>query len=92
MRGLEFNVLSPHLLASGGDDGDLYIWDISTPSSVSHYPSLRVRVSLSICTISLLQSLFPLGFKALLSDFSLAPSSGWGPGGIKLCVLESEGA
>jgi protein transport protein SEC31 len=34
-------VLSPHLLASGGDDGDLYIWDISTPSSLSHYPSLR---------------------------------------------------
>ncbi|CAK9869335.1 unnamed protein product [Sphagnum jensenii] len=41
VRGLEFNVLSPHLLASGGDDGDLYIWDISTPSSLSHYPSLR---------------------------------------------------
>ncbi len=35
-------MLSPHLLASGGDDGDLYIWDISTPSSLSHYPSLRV--------------------------------------------------
>jgi protein transport protein SEC31 len=66
VRGLEFNVLSPQLLASGGDDGDLYIWDISTPSSVSHYPSLRVRVSLCICKISLLQSLFPLGFQGSL--------------------------
>ncbi|KAH9534416.1 hypothetical protein CY35_17G005100 [Sphagnum magellanicum] len=52
VRGLEFNVLSPHLLASGGDDGDLYIWDISTPSSVSHYPSLRGGVQGELSYVS----------------------------------------
>jgi WD40 repeat protein len=42
VRGLEFNVITPNLLASGGDDGDIFIWDLVEPTSPSHFPALRV--------------------------------------------------
>ena len=42
VRGLEFNVITPNLLASGGDDGDIFIWDLVDPASPSHFPALRV--------------------------------------------------
>lgn len=32
VKGLEFSLLAPHLLASGGVDGQLCIWDLSNPS------------------------------------------------------------
>ncbi|CAN6455975.1 unnamed protein product [Victoria cruziana] len=41
VRGLEFNVSSPNLLASGAEDGELCIWDLSNPAEPSHFPSLK---------------------------------------------------
>ncbi|KAL0456144.1 UNVERIFIED_CONTAM: protein transport protein SEC31B [Sesamum latifolium] len=41
VRGLEFNSLSPNLLASGADEGDICIWDVSKPSEPSHFPPLK---------------------------------------------------
>ena len=46
MKALEFNRLSPNLLASGGADGELKIWDISDPKSPTPYPAVAV----SVCT------------------------------------------
>ena len=43
VRGLEFNSLSPNLLASGGADGELCIWDVAVPSAPSLYPGLKAR-------------------------------------------------
>ena len=43
VRGLEFNGLSPNLLASGGSDGELCIWDVAVPSAPNLYPGLKVR-------------------------------------------------
>ncbi|KAL6495733.1 Protein transport protein Sec31B [Orobanche gracilis] len=41
VRGLEFNSLSPQLLASGADEGEICIWDVSKPSEPSLFPSLK---------------------------------------------------
>ena len=41
VRGLEFNPFAPNLLASGGADGDLCIWDVGTPSQPSLYPPMK---------------------------------------------------
>ncbi|XP_038695842.1 protein transport protein SEC31 homolog B-like isoform X2 [Tripterygium wilfordii] len=41
VRGLEFNALSPNLLASGADDGEICIWDLARPAEPSHFPPLR---------------------------------------------------
>ncbi|KAL3832973.1 hypothetical protein ACJIZ3_007709 [Penstemon smallii] len=41
VRGLEFNSLTPHLLASGADEGDICIWDVSEPSEPIHFPPLK---------------------------------------------------
>ncbi|GMH30630.1 hypothetical protein Nepgr_032473 [Nepenthes gracilis] len=41
VRGLEFNVMAPHLLASGADDGEICIWDLAAPTEPSHFPPLR---------------------------------------------------
>ncbi|CAM6099177.1 unnamed protein product [Calypogeia fissa] len=41
VNGLEFSPLAPNLLASGGADGDLYIWDLKVPTTPTHYPPLR---------------------------------------------------
>ena len=43
VRGLEFNGLSPNLLASGGSDGELCIWDVAVPSAPNLYPGLKAR-------------------------------------------------
>ncbi len=42
VKALEFNRLSPNLLASGGADGELKIWDISDPKSPTPYPAVAV--------------------------------------------------
>ncbi|RRT62878.1 hypothetical protein B296_00038663 [Ensete ventricosum] len=47
VRGLEFSSLSSNLLASGADEGELCIWDLAKPSEPSHFPSLRVHMSLN---------------------------------------------
>ena len=39
VRGLDFNPFSSNLLASGGRDGELSIWDINDPMKPSKYPS-----------------------------------------------------
>ncbi|XP_058078793.1 protein transport protein SEC31 homolog B-like isoform X2 [Magnolia sinica] len=41
VRGLEFNINSPNLLASGAEEGELYIWDLSNPADPTHYPPLK---------------------------------------------------
>ena len=43
VRSLEFNGLSPNLLASGGSDGELCIWDVAVPSAPNLYPGLKAR-------------------------------------------------
>lgn len=49
VRGLEFNTISPNLLASGAEDGEICIWDLANPSEPSHFPPLRVRYPPSEC-------------------------------------------
>eukprot|EP00268_Persea_americana_P017116 TRINITY_DN181_c0_g1_i12.p1 TRINITY_DN181_c0_g1~~TRINITY_DN181_c0_g1_i12.p1 ORF type:complete len:1148 (-),score=249.03 TRINITY_DN181_c0_g1_i12:606-4049(-) len=41
VRGLEFNINSPNLLASGAEEGELCIWDLSNPAEPTHFPSLK---------------------------------------------------
>ncbi|GLT51506.1 hypothetical protein SLA2020_249120 [Shorea laevis] len=41
VRGLEFNIITPNLLASGADDGEVCIWDLAAPSEPSHFPPLK---------------------------------------------------
>ena len=41
VRGLEFNPFSPNLLASGGADGELCIWDVGNPAQPSLYPAMK---------------------------------------------------
>lgn len=42
VRGLEFNVIAPNLLASGADDGEICIWDLANPAEPSQFPPLKV--------------------------------------------------
>ena len=42
VRGLEFNPNALHLLASGGDEGDLCIWDVTSPAAPTQYPAVKV--------------------------------------------------
>ncbi|XP_047315605.1 protein transport protein SEC31 homolog B-like [Impatiens glandulifera] len=41
VRGLEFNSLSPNHLASGADEGEICIWDITKPGEPTHFPPLK---------------------------------------------------
>ncbi|TQE13024.1 hypothetical protein C1H46_001399 [Malus baccata] len=41
VRGLEFNAIAPNLLASGADDGEICIWDMTNPAEPSHFPPLK---------------------------------------------------
>ncbi|KAF7836110.1 protein transport protein SEC31-like protein B-like [Senna tora] len=54
VRGLEFNTISPNLLASGAEDGEICIWDLANPSEPSHFPPLRGSGSASQGEISFL--------------------------------------
>ena len=42
VRGLEFNALLPNHLATGADEGEIYIWDIAKPDEPTHFPPLKV--------------------------------------------------
>lgn len=33
VRGLDFNPLQPHLLSSGGTNGEVYVWDLKNPAT-----------------------------------------------------------
>ncbi|KAK9056092.1 hypothetical protein SSX86_027180 [Deinandra increscens subsp. villosa] len=41
VRGLEFSSLSPNHLASGAEEGDICIWDITKPAEPTHFPPLK---------------------------------------------------
>ncbi|KAF8403760.1 hypothetical protein HHK36_011865 [Tetracentron sinense] len=41
VRGLEFNTISPNLLASGADEGEICIWDLAKPTEPTHFPPLK---------------------------------------------------
>ncbi|KAL4425258.1 hypothetical protein ABPG75_009274 [Micractinium tetrahymenae] len=41
VRGLEFNSFSPNLLASGGADGELCIWNVENPMQPALYPAMK---------------------------------------------------
>ncbi|XP_031127310.1 protein transport protein SEC31 homolog B-like [Ipomoea triloba] len=41
VHGLEFNAFTPNLLASGADEGEICIWDISRPAEPTHFPPLK---------------------------------------------------
>lgn len=41
VKGLAFNQLSPNLLASGGADGDIIIWDVANPKKPTAFPPLK---------------------------------------------------
>ena len=43
VMGLEFNALSPHLLASAGLDGQLAIWDLTDPQKPKQYAPMKAR-------------------------------------------------
>lgn len=42
VKGLEFNALSPHLLASAGLDGQLAIWDLTEAQRPKQYAPMKV--------------------------------------------------
>ncbi|CAJ1934243.1 unnamed protein product [Sphenostylis stenocarpa] len=54
VRGLEFNVIAPNLLASGAEDGEICIWDLVNPSEPTHFPPLKSTGSASQGEISFL--------------------------------------
>ncbi|KAL1564370.1 Protein transport protein Sec31B [Salvia divinorum] len=54
VRGLEFNSITPHLVASGADEGDISIWDLTKPLEPNHFPALKGSGSASQGEISFL--------------------------------------
>ncbi|KAL9296076.1 hypothetical protein ACSQ67_021972 [Phaseolus vulgaris] len=54
VRGLEFNVIAPNLLASGAEDGEICIWDLTNTSEPNLFPSLKSTGSASQGEISFL--------------------------------------
>ncbi|XP_024379159.1 protein transport protein SEC31 homolog B isoform X2 [Physcomitrium patens] len=50
--GLEFSTLSPNILASGGEDGELLVWDLTTPSAASTFPPLKGAIQGQISYVS----------------------------------------
>lgn len=54
VRGLDFNTFSHNLLASGGSEGDVVIWDLTTPGKPSKYPALKSGAATSNNEISCL--------------------------------------
>ncbi|PWA39647.1 WD40/YVTN repeat-like-containing domain, Ancestral coatomer element 1, Sec16/Sec31 [Artemisia annua] len=41
VRGLEFSSLKPNLLASSGEEGEIFIWDFAKPTEPTHFPPLK---------------------------------------------------
>ncbi|XP_071709504.1 protein transport protein SEC31 homolog B-like isoform X2 [Rutidosis leptorrhynchoides] len=54
VRGLEFSSLSPNHLASGAEEGEICIWDISNPAEPTHFPPLKGSASAKQGEISFL--------------------------------------
>lgn len=55
VKGLAFNQLSPNLLASGGADGDIIIWDVANPKKPTAFPPLKASFAcffsvLAVCS------------------------------------------
>ncbi len=57
VKGLAFNQLSPNLLASGGADGDIIIWDVANPRKPTAFPPLKVSQKAVYSTFETLVSL-----------------------------------
>ena len=63
VKGLAFNQLSPNLLASGGADGDIIIWDVANPRKPTAFPPLKV-ITVTTCSqnaITLQRSIIQCG-------------------------------
>ncbi|GAA0154166.1 vesicle coat protein [Lithospermum erythrorhizon] len=45
VRGVEFIAQTPNLQASGADEGEICIWDITKPAEPTHFPPLKGRGS-----------------------------------------------
>ncbi|XP_076941595.1 protein transport protein SEC31 homolog B-like isoform X2 [Bidens hawaiensis] len=41
VRGLDFCTLSPNHLASGAEEGEICIWDLTKPTEATHFPPLK---------------------------------------------------
>lgn len=54
VKGLAFNQLSPNLLASGGADGDIIIWDVANPKKPTAFPPLKASLT---CCVSVLAAM-----------------------------------
>lgn len=63
VRGLEFNSHSPNLLASGAEEGDICIWDVSKPSEPSLFPPLKVCFRLTFMKLLQQNSVYTSFFK-----------------------------
>ena len=50
IRGLQFNPIQPHFLATGGVDRELYIWSLENPSSPQAVPALAKSTHMSEIT------------------------------------------
>lgn len=48
VKGLAFNQLSPNLLASGGADGDIIIWDVANPKKPTAFPPLKASFACGV--------------------------------------------
>ncbi|XP_068661823.1 protein transport protein SEC31 homolog B-like isoform X1 [Aristolochia californica] len=45
VRGLEFNINSPNMLATGADGGEICIWDLTNPKEPHFFPVLKSSAS-----------------------------------------------
>ena len=51
VKGLAFNQLSPNLLASGGADGDIIIWDVANPRKPTAFPPLKASLTCHVYSL-----------------------------------------
>ena len=43
MKGLEFNTITPNLLATGAEDGEIKVWDVAKPNNPKPPTTMKVR-------------------------------------------------
>ena len=57
VKGLAFNQLSPNLLASGGPDSDIIIWDVANPKKPTAFPPLKASFAL-LCSAAVFVEMY----------------------------------